>query len=288
MSTKISKISKISKKRCLCITASGKRCSREGTYSGYCFQHNNKCTKSIKITKMKRSPKKRVTATKKVITKPVKPKAKKVKNLRTSTTKKQKTERKTKFIPKIPKTPKKKSIQKITFTGIPEVDRQILLRLHSKDLTNACSTDVYTKSLCTNEFWKDKIKIEFPKYVSRKHKEHKSYKRVYNTLYLKQFPPITEEEKFIKKKMDKTKSGYFSVFYPNEPRESFRKPLEKIGAKEIFLGNINVEFQTDSSSVALKVLQFLAKKRFVNHLNIKDIKENLHIDGDLIRFSFDY
>ncbi len=59
--------------KCLCITASGKRCSREGKYSGYCFQHNKKCVKSITAATSKKSTKSKVTKPKVIKSKVIKP-----------------------------------------------------------------------------------------------------------------------------------------------------------------------------------------------------------------------
>lgn len=257
---------KVINKRCLCITISGNRCSREGTYGGYCFQHNGKCTKSIK---MKRSPKKKVALTKKK----AKPTTIKTKN------------------PKKIKIPKELLISQskiITFTGIPDVDRHILLQLEPKDLLSACSVDAYAKALCNNEFWKNKIRLEFPKHIT---KEHKSYKRAYNILHLRRFSPLTLAEKLIKKKMDKTSdtNGFSNIYVEHfgATKESFNKFLQKIGVTNILNSGRSIEFRTNNPKKAYKALKFLANKRN-KKFGPQEIRDNLRIDGEMITFTFDY
>lgn len=63
-----------------------------------------------------------------------------------------------------------------TFTGIYDVDRCILLNLELKDLINVCYSSKYTKELCNDNFWENKLFKDFPGY---KHKIYESSKNAY-------------------------------------------------------------------------------------------------------------
>ena len=74
-----------------------------------------------------------------------------------------------------------------TFTGIKDVDRQILLNLNDKSLFSACKVDKYTMSLCNEDFWIDRFRQKFGTTLEDS-KRHQTYENFY--------------KKFIKLKLD--------------------------------------------------------------------------------------
>ena len=47
------------------------------------------------------------------------------------------------------------------FTGVEDVDREILLYLDDEDLFKACNLSHYTKNLCNDDFWRRKFSREY-------------------------------------------------------------------------------------------------------------------------------
>ncbi|GAG48290.1 unnamed protein product, partial [marine sediment metagenome] len=72
------------------------------------------------------------------------------------------------------------------FSGIPDVDMQILEKLPDKDLGQVCQTSKYVQSLCQNEtFWHQRFIANFSKYYSNnidlilKYKGNTSWRNYY-------------------------------------------------------------------------------------------------------------
>ena len=52
------------------------------------------------------------------------------------------------------------------FTGIRDLDLEILSKLDDRELGRICSTDKYFRQLCTNEdFWRNRVVKRFGKYL---------------------------------------------------------------------------------------------------------------------------
>ena len=73
---------------------------------------------------------------------------------------------------------------KSTFTGIRDLDIEILNRLEDKDLVSFCSTDKYAKSICESEtFWSRRTIKKYGKYLSletlKKFKDNKTWAEYY-------------------------------------------------------------------------------------------------------------
>ena len=53
------------------------------------------------------------------------------------------------------------ALDRILYSGVPDLDRQIYLNLNGEQLLNACSVNHYTRSLCDDSFWAMKARVEF-------------------------------------------------------------------------------------------------------------------------------
>jgi len=53
------------------------------------------------------------------------------------------------------------SIQELGFTGLPEIDRQILVNLDIDSINNASLTNVYIHNLLNNEFWRERLERKY-------------------------------------------------------------------------------------------------------------------------------
>lgn len=78
-----------------------------------------------------------------------------------------------------------KFINKQTFTGIPEVDKQILRNLNDRDLMHIRRTDKYLHHVCNDEnFWRDKVEARFVRNVVDHKPENLTYYQQYKDLTL--------------------------------------------------------------------------------------------------------
>ena len=73
---------------------------------------------------------------------------------------------------------------KSTFTGIRDLDVEILNRLDDRDLVSFCSTDKYANSICDSEtFWQRRVTEKHGKYLNletlKKFKDKKSWAEYY-------------------------------------------------------------------------------------------------------------
>lgn len=66
------------------------------------------------------------------------------------------------------------------FTGVPELDENILLNLSPNDVFNACSTNWYLKSICNNDiFWQKKVFYDFGPKVAALKPNTETYQQQY-------------------------------------------------------------------------------------------------------------
>jgi len=73
-------------------------------------------------------------------------------------------------------------VQRSTFTGVPEIDWNILLRLDSLSLTRACQTSPTVNQICQNEeFWRAKIRRDLGE-LDRYKPDEISYQKQYQDL----------------------------------------------------------------------------------------------------------
>jgi len=68
----------------------------------------------------------------------------------------------------------------MSFTGIRDLDREILLRIESeRDLLNVCSTNKYALSLCNDTFFMNRIIRKYPGAYEHFKKGNKKWKEIY-------------------------------------------------------------------------------------------------------------
>jgi len=71
-----------------------------------------------------------------------------------------------------------------TLSGIRDTDKEILLRLDYESLLNACATDTYIRSFCTNDyFWKDKLEYDFGASESANKPTGMTYRKYFEQVY---------------------------------------------------------------------------------------------------------
>lgn len=151
----------------------------------------------------------------------------------------------------------------ITFTGLPETDKIILSNLSFQSLINACSTNVYVRELCDDNFWKNKLKIDFghtknlqspKKYYVSLNKKRESSKR--SLTYIKD-----GMKKILGCSIDRFVRVV--VHYQKLPKSSGKLFIQKLGAVKFYLDTKKKQsqFSTDTPRIILKSLQFLAKKQ---------------------------
>ena len=64
------------------------------------------------------------------------------------------------------------------YTGIPDIDKEIILHLSDKILSNVCQLNKYTQGLCNEDFWNRRIQHKFVDLS-----KYKPNKTTYKTLY---------------------------------------------------------------------------------------------------------
>ncbi len=81
-------------------------------------------------------------------------------------------------------------MERVYFTGVPENDWPLLLRLDYPSLLSGCQTNSYINSICEDEsFWRDKVNQDFG---VAQYKPTGTYRQQYDFLYrLPQIPVVT-------------------------------------------------------------------------------------------------